>query len=105
MNGWGAGSDASREVGARFAHRVTGPAVGTAPGEAAVYRRPVDSSLIRSVGYDLASSVLEVEFVAGPVYEYYDLPLSVYSELMAAGSKGTYFNEFIKDMYAYAPLG
>jgi len=79
--------------------------VGTARGEAAVYRRPVDSSLIRSVGDDLAGSVLEIEFVAVPVDEYDDLPLSVDSELMAAGSRGTYFNEFIKDMDAYAPLG
>ena len=50
-----------------------------------MYRRPVDSSLIRSVGYDLPSSVLEIEFVeGGRVYEYLDVPLSVYSRLMAA---------------------
>lgn len=70
-----------------------------------MYRRPVDSGLIRSVGYDLASSVLEVEFAAGPDYEHDDVPLSVDSELMAAGSKGTYFNEFVNALYAYAPLG
>jgi hypothetical protein len=64
----------------------------------------VDSSLIRSVGYDLASSVLEVEFVEGRVYEYYDVPLSVYSELMNAGSKGEYFNEHVKDMYPYGEV-
>jgi hypothetical protein len=70
-----------------------------------VYRRPVESSLIRSVGYDLASSVLEVEFVeGGRVYEYYDVPLSVYSELMAAESKGSYFNDHIRDMYSYSQL-
>ncbi len=69
-----------------------------------MYRRPVDSTLIRSIGYDLASSVLEVEFVGGHVYEYEDVPLSIYSELMAAESKGTYFNDFVKDLYSYRQL-
>jgi hypothetical protein len=69
-----------------------------------VYRRPVQSSLIRSVGYNLASSVLEIEFVAGRVYEYHDVPLSVYSELMAAESIGNYFNESIRDMYSYSEV-
>ena len=67
-------------------------------------RQPVDSSLIRSVGYDLPSSVLEVEFVSGHVYEYFDVPLSVYSELMAAESLGAYFNDHVKDMYGYRQL-
>ncbi|MDR3635763.1 MAG: KTSC domain-containing protein [Isosphaeraceae bacterium] len=67
-----------------------------------MHRRPVDSTLIRSVGYDLASSVLEIEFITEDrIYEYFDVPLSIYSELMAAESKGLYFNEYIKDMYSY----
>jgi hypothetical protein len=67
-----------------------------------VYRRPVESSLIRSVGYDLASSVLEIEFLERHrLYQYFDVPLSVYSMLMAAESKGAYFNEHIRDMYPY----
>lgn len=67
-----------------------------------LYRRPVDSTLLRAVGYDLASSVLEIEFLEPPrLYQYFDVPLSVYSELMAAESKGAYFNEHIKDMYTY----
>ncbi len=64
-------------------------------------RHPVESSLIRSVGYDLDSSILEVEFVGdNRVYAYYDVPLSVYNELLEAESKGIYFNEYIRDMYA-----
>lgn len=67
-----------------------------------MYRRPVESSLIQSVGYDLASSVLEIEFAESHrVYQYFDVPLSIYSELMAADSKGSYFNDYIKDMYTY----
>jgi KTSC domain len=29
------------------------------------------------------------------------VPFSVYDELMEAPSKGTYFNDFIRDLYAY----
>lgn len=71
-----------------------------------MYRRPLDSSLILSVGYDLASSVLEIEFAESHrVYQYFDVPLSIYSEFMAADSKGTYFNENIRDMYVYQETG
>ena len=65
-------------------------------------RQPVDSSLIRAVAYDLPSSILEVELIGdGSVYDYFDVPLSVYTELMEAESKGEYFNEYIKDLYAF----
>jgi hypothetical protein len=65
-------------------------------------RLPVDSTLIRSVGYDFPNSILEVELTpGGRIYRYFDVPLSVYSELMAAGSKGAYFNESIRDLYPF----
>ena len=65
-------------------------------------RQTVASSLIRSVGYDPAGSILEVELVEpNRVYTFYDVPYSVYDELLEAPSKGQYFNEFIRDLYAY----
>lgn len=65
-------------------------------------RQPVESSLIRSIGFDPVSSILEVELVEPRrVYVYYDVPFSVYDELMDAPSKGHYFNENIRDLYAY----
>jgi hypothetical protein len=71
-----------------------------------VDRRPVESTLIRSVGYDLDNSILEVEFVeGGRVYTYYDVPLSVFSELLDAESIGGYFNESIRDLYSYEDGG
>jgi KTSC domain len=70
-----------------------------------VERQPVDSSLIRSVGYDSFNSILEIEFVQpNRIYAFFDVPYSVYSELMEAESKGSYFNEDIKDLYAYRAL-
>ena len=65
-------------------------------------RQSVSSSLIRSVGYDPAGSILEVELAeAGRVYIFYDVPFSVYDELLEAPSKGRYFNDFIRDLYPY----
>jgi hypothetical protein len=68
-------------------------------------RQPVDSRLIRSVGYDLIASILELELVeSGRVYRYFDVPNSIVDELLTAESKGAYFNEHIRDMYAYEEL-
>lgn len=62
---------------------------------------PVTSSVLRSVRYDTDQSVLEVEFVSGRVYRYRDVPASIHRDLMAAPSKGTFFNEIIRDGYTY----
>lgn len=62
-------------------------------------RQHVQSSNLRSVGYDSSTSTLEIEFNSGGVYQYFDVPESVYSELMEASSKGSYFHENIKDKY------
>ncbi|MBD9165871.1 MAG: KTSC domain-containing protein [Parabacteroides johnsonii] len=62
-------------------------------------RNYVSSSNLRSVGYDQDSRILEVQFHNGHVYQYRGVPLSVYSSLMSASSKGQYFNGFIRDRY------
>jgi hypothetical protein len=64
-------------------------------------REPVDSSTMRSVGYEPQGRTLEVEFAVGTVYEYLDVRASVHEELMAAESKGRYFNREVRDMYPY----
>jgi hypothetical protein len=57
----------------------------------------VQSSDIRSVGYN--QGTLEIEFHSGGIYQYYNVPESVYRSLMAASSHGKYFHEYIKDYY------
>lgn len=64
-------------------------------------RIPVRSSNIRSIGYDPASRTLEVEFNSGGVYQYFDVPESVYQDFMQATSKGSYFHRYIKGRYPY----
>ena len=64
-------------------------------------RTPVSSSNLSSVGYDPASKILEIEFHSGRVYQYFNVPESVYHGLMNASSKGGYFNQHIKDVYSF----
>ena len=68
-------------------------------------RHHVSSSNVRSVGYDEASQTLEVEFHNGGIYHYYGVPVSIYQGFMAAGSKGTYLHNHIKDRYRYQKVG
>ena len=65
----------------------------------------VRSSMINSIGYDEPRAVLEVEFEDGEVYDYFDVPLSVYEALRRADSVGGYFNEAIRDQYEFKKVG
>ena len=64
-------------------------------------RTPVTSSNVASVGYDSNSMTLEVEFINGSVYHYFDVPEIQYLDLMGAPSVGTYLNQHIKGSYRY----
>lgn len=62
-------------------------------------RQAVESTTIRSVGYNRANQVLELEFQSGAVYHYFDVPPSIHERLLKASSKGRYFNDEIRDDY------
>lgn len=62
-------------------------------------RTAVASSVLKSVGYDPATAVLEIEFVSGDVYRYFAVPPSVHRALVDAESPGAYFNRTISDRY------
>ena len=42
-----------------------------------------------------------MEFVSGDVYDYFDVPQSVYSGFNAAASAGQYFHRQVRDSYNY----
>lgn len=60
-------------------------------------RIPVDSSNLKSVGYDPVEHLLEIAFHSGGIYRYFEVPESVYRDLMRADSKGRYFCWFIRN--------
>ncbi len=64
-------------------------------------RQYVQSEDLRSVGYESATSTLEIEFNSGGIYRYYGVPYSVYLALMNASSHGKYFHAYIKDQYRW----
>jgi hypothetical protein len=66
-----------------------------------MHRNPIDSSAISSVGYDEESSMLEVEFSSGAVYDYFEVPKRVYRDLLKAPSKGSFVSRRVRDRYPF----
>ena len=67
-------------------------------------RVKVMSARIESVGYDEKEKILEVKFKAGGLYQYRDVPMVVYYELMHSGSMWRYLEENIKGVYKYSKV-
>ncbi len=69
-------------------------------------REKVSSSNLASVGYDESDNTLEVEFLNGTIYQYYEVPKSVFDGLMNAASHGTFLNLYVKKAgFAYEKVG
>ena len=64
-------------------------------------RQSVVSSNLASIGYDAGNEILEVEFMHGGIYQYFDVPENIYKELMNADSHGKYFSANIRNDYEY----
>jgi lysyl-tRNA synthetase class 2 len=65
-----------------------------------VERQPLASSLIRTVGYDPAARILEMELFDGDrTVQFFDVPESTYAELVSAHSPGTYYTDSIHDVF------
>lgn len=65
--------------------------------------RPVSSSNLESVGYE--NGTLNISFIKGGLYAYYNVPFTVYQNLMSAPSHGKYFHAHIKGIYRYEKIG
>lgn len=60
-------------------------------------RLRVHSRALRSVGYDVGSRVLEIEFASGMAYRYFDVPDYLHIALMAADSHGQFYADYIRN--------
>lgn len=67
-------------------------------------REAVQSSNIASIGYDENSATLEIEFLNGGVYQYFDVPKNIFNEIMEAGSHGQYLAQNIKGHYRFSKV-
>jgi hypothetical protein len=68
-------------------------------------RESVGSSAVVSIGYDASTQTLEVEFIHGGVYQYYNVSSGVYDALMSAASKGQFIASQVKDRFPFARVG
>ena len=62
-------------------------------------RQSVNSRILRSVGYDDSTKILEIEFLSGLVYQYSGVPPKVYKDLMHSAEIGKYFSEKVRTQY------
>ena len=70
--------------------------------EAVMQRYSVASTNVASVGYDTETETLEVGFLNGAVYQYYNVPQNTYDEMMKASSKGKFLHAYIKNAFPYS---
>jgi hypothetical protein len=66
---------------------------------------PVESSTLATVSYDEDGQRLQLEFRGRAVYRYFGVPVAVHEALLAALSKGRYFNEVIRGRYRFVRVG
>jgi hypothetical protein len=62
------------------------------------------STVIRAFDYDPAERRLDVRFVSGRRYSYYEVPQETFEQMRRSFSKGEFFNAHIRNRYRYAPV-
>lgn len=64
-------------------------------------RSPLTSSSVASAGYDDVTHVLEIEFSAGRIYQFEEVPRGVFEWLLRTPNKGSYVARMINNVYRY----
>ena len=59
------------------------------------------SSVIRDFNYDSEAQELTITFITGRIYVYLAVPAEVYDDFSTAFSKGTFFNQHIRDAHEF----
>ena len=62
------------------------------------------SSNIIGIGYDNSRQILEIEFVGGAVFQYFDVSEETYQGLITSESVGRHFQTYIKSQYSFTKL-
>jgi hypothetical protein len=65
-------------------------------------REPVESTAIKSIGYNEDKQILEVEILETErVYKYFHVPLEEYLDFIESPSLGKFYSMNVKDKYEY----
>jgi len=62
-------------------------------------REPIVSKAIASIGYSKRLHILEIEFLNGAIYRYFEVAPLVYRDLISTDSKAHYYDANIKGNY------
>ena len=62
----------------------------------------VKSATFAAVAYDGHRDLLQLHFRDGTIYQYFGVPAQTHQELLAADSKGGYFNRRIRGQFPHA---
>ena len=68
-------------------------------------RQPVKSRILRSVGYNDSTKILEIEFHTGLVYQYSGVPPKVYADFMHSDEIGKFFSEKVRTQFRTKQVG
>ncbi len=66
--------------------------------------KSVESATLAAIDYDDSREILQLEFRSHAVYRYLGVPGSVFEALVAAPSKGRYFNEAIRGHFSHCRI-
>ena len=67
-------------------------------------RVSVESACIASIAFSIEENVLQLEFRNGLTYEYFGVPVALYTDLLSAQSKGTFVTRFIRGRFPFRRL-
>jgi KTSC domain len=59
----------------------------------------IKSSAIKAIGYDPRLRRMRISFASGGIYEYQEVSLLDFAELMNSNSKGSHFHNHVKPYY------
>src|SRR5690349_9578284 len=62
---------------------------------------PVESGLFSSAAYRASARQLYLRFQDGRIYRFFDCPVTVYNEFIAAASQGRYFSQQIRNQFRF----
>jgi len=69
-------------------------------------RQAINSDMISSAGYDVSSGAIEIEFrKGGAIWQYFDVPETMWHEFLGAESQGKYWHANIKNKFREVRVG
>jgi lysyl-tRNA synthetase class 2 len=67
--------------------------------------KAIESKCVADVEYDPTDRSMIIVFQERGTYKYHDVPIDVYVDFETSGSRGTYFNSYIRDRFNYERVG